>query len=229
MVVCYFTCFPARFVRRPRSVACCFSTLSQRLILPLFLSGHFSVFVLFCCHDFFLSRAEHPPPDLSVLKNLRRPTPRSGIIQKIRPVNTVPAGTFEGWRFFEKSCCARGPGLPLKSDTIRPGRSEALPLSTERSGGGCFVHRFQKEEWRQKRAQYRKLPLSRAKHRDTAVLMRKKYALRHPTIRKVRNIALSGNFADRIKQGKHLCGRQYVNEPDINVLIRSLWSVFSVD
>ena len=24
-------------------------------------------------------------------------------------------------------------------------------LSTERSGGGCFVHRFQKEEWRQKR------------------------------------------------------------------------------
>lgn len=31
----------------------CFQIPSQRLILPLFLSGHFSVFVLFCCHDFF--------------------------------------------------------------------------------------------------------------------------------------------------------------------------------
>ena len=51
----------------------------------------------------------------------------------------------------------------------------------------------------------------------------KKYENRKPaTIRKVRNIALSGNFADRIKQGEHLCGTQYVNEPDINILIRSL-------
>ena len=81
-----------------------------------------------------------------------------------------------------------------------------------------------------KKGAIQKTPFVPCEARDTAVLMRKKYALRHPlTIRKVRNIALSGNFADRIKQGEHLCGTQYVNEHDINVLIRSLWSVFSVD
>mgnify|MGYP007009009156 FL=1 len=46
---------------------------------------------------------------------------------------------------FEESCGALRPGLIVSDFSGRPGRSEALPLSTESSGGGCYVHRFLKK------------------------------------------------------------------------------------
>ena len=82
--------------------------------------------------------------------------------------------------FSKKSCCARGPGLPLKSDTIRPGRSEALPLSTERSGRWLLRTPIPKRGMATKKDAIQKTPSVPREARDTAVLMRKKYALRHP-------------------------------------------------
>ena len=154
-------------MRRPRSVACCFSTLSQRLILPLFLSGHFSVFVLFCCHDFFLSRAEHPPPDLSVLKGSGQ-SPASGpeyhsifsgrpgrfphkvkvnLRKNLHPLNGPCGSRDYGSYFFAKPC------FPISPQVFEYGKVRRWLLRTPISKRGMAT----------KKAQYRKLPLSRAK------------------------------------------------------------------
>lgn len=64
-----------------------------------------------------------------------------------------------------------------------------------------------------KKDEYRKLPLSRAKRGTPLPSL---YAIQNPvlpTSRKVRNIALSGNFTDKIKWRECLHGTQCVNEP----------------
>ncbi|CBK63404.1 hypothetical protein AL1_08530 [Alistipes shahii WAL 8301] len=108
---------------------------------------------------FFLSRAEHPPPDLSVLKNLRRDRET---------------------RFFGKIllCARSGPAAEIGHDQARPQRGATFEYGKVRRW--LLRTPIPKRGMATKKGAIQKTPFVPCEARDTAVLMRKKYALRHP-------------------------------------------------